>query len=149
MSNIIRTDPFHELARFDPFRSGGFLAGWPRLARRWLDEMPMEPTIKLDVTEDDKAYHVKADLPGVAKDDIKVEIEGNQVSLSAEVKRDKEEKKGEAVVYTERYVGQQFRSFTLEHEIDRAKAEAKFTDGVLDLTLPKTTASPSRRIAVQ
>ena len=148
MSNIMRTDPFRELVRFDPFRSRGFLAGWPRLGR-WLEELPAEPAIKLDVTEDDKSYHVKADLPGVAKDDIKIEIEGNQVSLSAEVKRDKEEKKGEAVVYTERYVGQQFRSFTLEHEIDRDKAEAKFMNGVLDLVLPKTTASPSRRIAVQ
>ena len=147
MSHIIRTDPLHELVHFDPFRRAGLFAGWPKLTR-WLDELPVEPAIRLDVTEDDKAYHVKADLPGVAKENIRVEIEGNQVSLSAEVKREKEEKKG-TVVHSERYVGEQFRSFTLDHDIDRDKAEAKFADGVLELTLPKTFGTSPRRVAVQ
>ena len=147
MSNIIPTDPFRELARFDPFRDvEGF--AWPRL-RRWISELPVEPEIKLDITEDDKAYHVKADLPGVKKEDIAVEIEGNRVSLSAEVKRQKEEKKGESVVHSERFYGKASRSFELRAEIDREKAVAKFTDGVLDLTLPKSGATTSQRLTVQ
>jgi HSP20 family protein len=147
MANITRTDPFRELARFDPFREmEGF--AWPRL-RRLFTEVPEEPTIKLDVTEDDKAYFVKAELPGVRKEDISVEIEDNQVCLAAEVKREKEEKKGETVVHSERFFGRQYRAFTLPMPIDRATAEAKFADGVLSLTLPKNNPAPTQRIAIQ
>ena len=149
MANIVRTDPFRDLARFDPFREfEGGLWGLPRL-RRWLTELPTEPTIKLDVTEDEKAFHVKADLPGVKKEDIDVQIDGNQVSLCAEVKTEKEEKKGETVVHTERFYGKQFRSFTLATDIDEKKAEAKFNDGVLELTLPKCGAPAQHKLAVQ
>ena len=149
MANIVtRNDPFQNLARFDPFRDFEGFLGMPRL-RRWMSELPSEPTIKLDVTEDDKAYHVKAELPGVKKEDIAVEIDGNQVCLSAEVKREKEEKKGETVVHSERYYGKQYRSFTVNHEIDRKKAEAKFDNGVLELKLQKNSATPSKRIPIQ
>ena len=148
MRSIIRTDPFNELARFDPFRDFEGVWGLPRL-RRWLTEAPAEPMIKLDVTEDDKAYRVKADLPGVKREDIDVKIDGNQVSLSAEVQREKEEKKGETVVHCERFYGKQFRSFTLGDEIDEKKAEAKFADGVLELVLPKTGAPVQHKLTVQ
>ena len=144
MANITRFDPFKELTRFDPFGES-----WPRLMRRWLPEVPTEPTIKIDVTEDEKAYHVKAEMPGVKKEDIDVQVDGNEVSLSAEVKRETEEKKGETVVHSERYYGRQYRSFTLDKGIDRTKAEAKFADGVLDLTLPKAQAPKGDKIAVQ
>lgn len=149
MANLVtRNDPFEELARFDPFRDFEGLLGMPRL-RRWLAETPAAPAIKLDVTEDDKAFHVKAEMPGVSKDDIAVEIEGNQVSLSAEVKRETEKKEGETVLHTERYYGKQYRSFTLGKDIDRAKAEAKFENGILELTLPKDGGKPSQRVQVQ
>jgi HSP20 family protein len=148
MSNVIRTDPFRELTRFDPFRDFEGFTGWPRL-RRWLAELPEQPQIKLDITEDEKAYHVKADLPGVKKEDIDVQIEGNQVSLTAEVVREKEEKKGETLVHTERFYGKQFRSFTLRDEIDDAKADAKFVNGVLELTLPKSGATCTHKVNVQ
>ncbi len=149
MANIVtRNDPFQDLARFDPFRDFEGFLGMPRL-RRWMSELPSEPTIKLDVTEDDKAYHVKAELPGVKKEDIAVEIEGNQVSLAAEVRHEKEEKQGETVVHSERYYGKQYRSFTLDKEIDRKKAQAKFDNGVLELTLPKNGGAPTQRIPVQ
>lgn len=149
MGNMIPVDPFRELARFDPLREFEGAFGFPRL-RRWMADMPAEPTIRLDITEDEKAYHVKAELPGVKKEDIEVQVEGNQVSLSAEVKREKEEKRGEAVVHSERYYGRQFRSFTLGQDIDRAKTEAKFEDGVLNVTLPKAgPTAPAERIAVK
>jgi HSP20 family protein len=147
MANITRIDPFRELARFDPFRDMEAFA-WPKL-RRLFGEGAEEPTMKLDVTEDEKAYFVKAELPGVKKEDISVEIEGNQVSLAAEVKREKEEKKGETVVHAERTYGRTYRAFTLPMPIDRATAEAKFADGVLSLTLPKDHPTPTQRISIQ
>lgn len=148
MGNLTRSAPFQELARFDPLREMEAFAQMPGL-RRFFSELPPEPAIKLDITEDDKAYHVKADLPGVKKEDIAVEIDGNQVSLTAEVKRESEEKKGEKTVHSERYYGRQFRSFTLGREIDRKKAEAKFADGVLHLTLPKDGSPAAERLTIQ
>ncbi|HSN22446.1 MAG TPA: Hsp20/alpha crystallin family protein [Usitatibacter sp.] len=150
MANIIsRNDPFQELARLDPFRDFESFFPMPRGMRRWMAEVPTEPAVKLDVTEDEKAYHVKAELPGVKKEDIDVEIDGNQVSLSAEVKRESEKKEGETVVHAERYYGRQFRSFTLAREIDRNKAQAKFENGILELTLPKSGATPAQRVKIQ
>ena len=147
MANITKVDPFADLFRFEPFRDvEGF---FPARLRRLFNEFPAEPTIRLDVSEDDKAYHVKAELPGVKKEDISVEIDGNQVSLAAEVRREKEEKKDEKVVHTERYYGKQFRSFTLSREIDRKKAEARFADGVLQLTLPKNGSPAAERVTIQ
>jgi len=99
--------------------------------------------VKLDVSEDDQNYFVHADLPGVKKDDIRVSVNGNQVSISAEVKREKEDKKDKNIVHCERYEGKVFRSFMLDSKVDEAKADAKFTDGVLELTLPKQAGSVS------
>jgi HSP20 family protein len=149
MSNITRFDPFQEMTRFEPFRELEGFAAWPRSLRRLFQDVATEPNIKLDVTEDDKFYKVKAELPGVKKEDIAVEVDGNQVSITAEVKREKEEKKDEKIVHSERYYGRQFRSFTLPREIDRKSVEAKFTDGVLELTLPKNGGPAPERIAIK
>lgn len=148
MANITRFDPFRELSSFDPFRN---LDDWfpvPR-GRTWLRDLPTAPEIKMDVTEDDHAYHVKAEIPGVKKEDINVAIDGNQVSISAEVRQEKEEKKGEKVLRSERYYGSQARSFSLMQEVDQAKAEAKYVDGVLELTLPKKGSTPAKKLNVQ
>jgi len=85
----------------------------------------------------------------VKKEDIQISIDGNQVSISAEVKQEKEEKQGNKLVRSERYYGKQFRSFTLAHDIDEAKAEAEYTDGVLKLTLPKKAGSESKKLAIK
>ena len=105
--------------------------------------------IKMDVKEDNNAYTVHADIPGVKKEDIQVSIEGNQVSISAETRAEKEEKKGEKVLRSERYFGKVARSFTLAHEVDEAKAQAKYSDGVLELTLPKKAAGSAKKLAIQ
>ena len=118
------------------------------LARIFEPLIPAEPAIKLEVTEDDKAYHVKAEMPGVKKEDIAVDVDGNQVSLAATLKRQTDEKK-ENVVHTERYYGRQFRSFTLGQDIDAKAVKAKFAEGVLDLTLPKSGVASSTRVAIQ
>jgi HSP20 family protein len=91
----------------------------------------------MDVSEDDKAYYVKAEVPGVSKEDIHVAVEGNQVSISSEVKKEKEVRKGETVLRSERYCGMQSRSFTLMYDVDEVKSEAKYQNGILELTLPK------------
>jgi HSP20 family protein len=148
MANITRYDPFGDLARFDPF--GAFDDFWrlPRPRSLWKG-FPEEPEIRVDVTEDDKTYRVKADVPGVKKEDIHVSIDGNQVSISAEVKSEKEEKKGETVIRSERYYGRQYRSFTLAHDVDQGRAEAKYQDGVLELTLPKKEETRAKQITVK
>jgi HSP20 family protein len=106
------------------------------------------PRVKLDVTERNGAYLVSADLPGVKKEDIQVAIDGAQVTLTAEVKREKEIAEGERVLHTERVFGKVSRSFSLPQELDEAKAEAKFRDGVLELTLPKKAAAARRQIEI-
>ena len=94
------------------------------------------PEMKVDISEDDKAYQIKADVPGVKKEDIKVKIDGNRVSIGAETRTDEESKSGKKVISSER-ASSQYRAFTLAQDIDAEKAEAKYQDGVLELTLPK------------
>jgi HSP20 family protein len=139
MANITRYNPFDEL--FNEF-SKGF----------WVKPVAFpagtEVSIKVDVKEDDKAYTVRADIPGVKKDDIQVDVEGNVISLRAEAKQEKEEKKGEKVIYSERSYGMASRSFSLPTEVDEKGAKAEYKDGVLTLTLPKKADGGGKRITV-
>ncbi|MDD5298760.1 MAG: Hsp20/alpha crystallin family protein [Rhodocyclaceae bacterium] len=137
MSNIVRHDPF------DDFFRGFFVR--PVEVGSATDA----PSIKLDVKEAGGNFVVHAELPGVKKEDIHISIEGPVVSISAERKAEKEVKEGERVLRTERYFGKVSRSFQLGQDIDDAKAVAKFTDGVLELTLPKKAASAGRRLAIE
>jgi len=146
-SKLTNYDPFGDLARFEPFRSLDDFFKDFRL-RPSLRDMELEPRIKMDVSETDKAYTVKAEIPGVKKEDIKVNVEGNQVSISAESKNESEQKEGETVVRSERYYGQQFRSFTLPVDINDAEVQANYRDGVLELTLPKKAGKTARKITV-
>jgi HSP20 family protein len=147
MANISRYDPFN-LTRLDPFSDiDDLFKGF--FVRPMLMEGQPPMQIKMDVKEDDNAYTVHADIPGVKKEDIHVSIEGNQISISAETQMEKEEKKGEKVLRSERYVGKVARSFTLPNEVDEAKAEAKYSDGVLELTLPKKAASAAKKLAIK
>jgi HSP20 family protein len=147
MASLTRHDPF-SLARTEPFGNiDDLFKGF--YMRPVLLEGPQQMAIRMDVKEDDNAYTVHADIPGVKKEDIQVNIEGNQVSISAETRLEKEEKKGEKVLRSERYVGKVARSFTLAHEIDEAKSEARYSDGVLLLTLPKKAVTSARKLAVQ
>ena len=107
-----------------------------------------EVQIKLDVKEDDKAYTVHAEIPGVNKEDIHVSVDGGQVSISAETKKEKEVKEGTKVLRSERYYGKVSRSFALAQEVDESKAEAHYKDGVLELRLPKQTVSKTRKLTI-
>jgi len=147
MANLSRYDPLN-LVRVDPFGEiDDLFKGF--FVRPALFEGQPQMQIKMDLKEDDNVYTVHADIPGVKKENIQVSIEGNQVSISAETKTEKEEKKGEKVLRSERYFGKVARSFTLAHEVDEAKAQAKYSDGVLELTLPKKAASSARKLAIQ
>lgn len=149
MTNLTRFDPLTELARFDPFRSFDELFYMPRLPAAYRPmAMPAEPSIKMDLTEDDKQFWVKAEIPGVKKEDIHVGIEGKEVSISAELKKETEEKKGETILRSERYYGRCARSFTLTHDVDEMKAEAKYANGVLTLTLPKKGGPAVKQVTV-
>lgn len=140
MANITRYNPFEDL--LNDFTRGFWVKP---LALPGGEELKM----KLDVEEDEKAYKVHAEIPGVKKDDIQVDVNGDQISIRAEVKREKEEKKGEKVLHSERYYGMVSRSFTLPTDVDEKGTVAKYTDGVLDLTLPKKQGNGGRRISVQ
>jgi len=140
MANITRWDPFED--SLDDLVKGFFL-------RPMRSESPEQLRIKMDVKEDDKTYTVHAEIPGVKKEDIQVSIEGNQVAISAEVKRDKQEKQGEKVLRSERYYGRVYRAFALAQDVDQEKAQAKYENGVLELTLPKKAATSTRTLSVQ
>jgi HSP20 family protein len=142
MASITRYDPFNELVD-DLFK--GFLVR-PVSYEGARDVLPR---VKVDVAEQNGAYKVTAELPGVKKDDIHVSIDGPQVTLEAEVKQEKEAKQDERVLHAERVFGKVTRSFTLPQDVDEAKVEAKFRDGVLELTLPKKAAAQRKQITIQ
>ena len=147
MANLTRHDP-SSLARFDPFGDIDELFKGFFVRPALLEGQP-QMQIKMDLKEDDKAYTVHADIPGVKKEDIQVSIDGNRVSISAESKMEKEEKEGEKVLRCERYSGKVARSFTLAHDIDEAKSQAKYSDGVLELTLPKKAGTATRKLEIK
>ena len=140
MANILRYNPADEA--FDDLFRGFFM-------RPVRFDAPQAVQIKMDVGENDKAFTVQAELPGVKKEDIKVSIEGNQVAISAEVKNEKEVKEGNALLRSERYYGQVSRIFTLGQEVDDAAAEAAFKDGILSLTLPKRAAAATKTLSIK
>ena len=141
MANIARFDPFNELV--DDLFKGFFVRPLYAGAQDAL------PRMKVEVAEKNGAYAVTAELPGVKKEDIKVDIDGAQVTLSAELKREKEATEADRLLHTERVYGKVSRSFALPQELDEEKVEAKFKDGVLQLTLPKKAAAARKAITIQ
>jgi len=140
MANITRFDPFSDV--FDDM----FRRMWRPV--RWEGEA-VAPEIKVDVEENDKSYLVKAEIPGVKKEDIDVQIDGNMVTISAESKREKKVEEKGKVIRSERYYGSMLRSFSLGNDVDQAEATAKYTDGILELTLPKKATSAAKKLAVK
>ena len=140
--NVTRFDPFNDLVD-DLFK--GFLVR--PLAYDGRTEAL--PRVKVDVSEKNGAYKVVAELAGVRKEDIHVDIDGAQVTLTAEVKQEKEGDKDERTLHAERVYGKVTRSFALPQEIDEAKVQAKFRDGILELELPKKAAAQRKQITIQ
>jgi len=141
MANISRIDPFGDL--FDDLMRGFLVRPIGGQAGAQLPER-----VKVEVTEQNGDYKVTAEIPGVTKDDINVTIDGDQVTISAEVKQEKEVKEGQRVVHSERYYGKVARSFRLGQDIDQGNAQAKYENGVLELVLPKKATASSRQLAI-
>ena len=118
----------------------------------WLSQPPASPRVtraRLDVSERDDRYEVRAELPGASRDGIAVDIDGARVSISASAKTRSEQKDGEKLLYSERRHESFERSFELPQAINSEAAQAKFEDGVLTLTLPKKDAPKARRLSIQ
>ena len=142
MNQVTVIDPFTD---FFPGLLRGFTA--PELRVNGAAAQAPALKVRIDVTESDRAYVVRADMPGVSKENIDVQIDGAQVSISASVAA-QEKVEGERVLRTERFSGSMARTFTLASELDEEGAEAKFENGVLILTLPKKEAAAARRLTI-
>jgi HSP20 family protein len=123
-----------------------FLTPLVQGARR-LDEGLSMP--RLDLSETEKTFEVQAELPGVNKEDIKVSIDGQRVTIEGECRQANEQRQGEQVVYSERSTRRYQRSFALPSEVDDTKAEARLENGILMLTLPKRQGSEAKRVTIQ
>jgi len=141
MQNVISYDPRTDASYDELFR------GFFKPVR--LEGAPTPVTIKMDVTETENGYLIHSEMPGVKKEDIDVAIEGNQVTITAEVKQGWEKKEGDRLLRNERYFGNVYRSFTLPAELDESASVAAYDSGVLELKLVKKAAAPGKRLAIQ
>lgn len=137
MSNLRVYNPFF-MDSVDDFFSGFF-----RPVRS--DEAIQAPQIRVDVNEQENAFVVKADIPGIRKEDINVSVNGNSLTISAELQKEKDEKVDGKVLRSERYYGVATRSMSFGTDVDAATAKAKYENGVLELTLPKRASQQTTR----
>lgn len=134
----------------DPFAIESFEDAFRNFMRPWRTDLAeVAPRIKLDLSEQEGQYTVKAEIPGVRKEDIDVRVDGNVVTISAEVKTEKEEKDNGRILRQERHQGYASRSFTLTCPVDDSKTEARYKDGILELRLPKKASASTKRISVE
>jgi HSP20 family protein len=139
-------DPFGRIVEnmfedmFAPFTHGGALSQW---------QADSTISARLNVSETDQAFEVQAELPGVKKEDVKVAIEHQRVTIEGETRRDNTQREGENILYSERSASRFVRSFMLPVEVDDGAAQARMENGVLTLTLPKKQGSQAKRINIQ
>jgi HSP20 family protein len=141
MQSVISYDPRSDTGYDELFR------GFFKPIR--VEGAPTPVTIKMDVTETESGYLIHSEIPGVKKEDIDVAIEGNRVTITAEVKQEWKKKEGDRMLRNERYFGNIYRSFTLPVELDESACEAKYDNGVLELKLIKKAAAPGKRLAIR
>ena len=103
----------------------------------------------LEVTEGERDYTVKVDLPGMSKEDVKISVDGRRVTVEASSSKNEEKKEGDRILYTERSIASFSRSFTLPLEIDQAQSSAKMDNGVLTLSLAKRTAGEAKQLTIR
>lgn len=149
MTNLMQRIPFVRVlsrcALFrDDDRSRGF---WMRSPQGASGDMP---AIRIDyLSANEHGYTVRAEIPGARKEDVRVRVDGNRVSITAEVKRDQEEKSGDKILCSQSFRGSSYRSFTLDTNVDEDKAEARYDNGVLELTLPARLGRAGRELRVK
>lgn len=145
-SNLTRYDS-SALSLFEPLRALDDMLRDTGLDPFWPSPQ-LTPGIRLDVQETEQAYEVHADMPGLKKEDIKVAVDGRQVSLSAQMEQSGQREQ-DGMLWRERHAGQWQRSFTLPQDVDESQAQARYEDGVLHLTLPKKPGAGGTRLTIQ
>jgi HSP20 family protein len=147
MNNLVRPAErargWDVLGDFDDLMGGWFRS--PAVLRR--DEAARMPAI--DVSEKEESYLVKAELPGVARENLDITINDGVLTINAERKEEKKEEKDDRVIRQERYLGKLVRSLRLGSDIDEGRIEAQYQDGVLKLSLPKTAEVKPRKVDVK
>ncbi len=139
----------NQLRHSDPGIADSLESAFRRFLSPFGGEVDTSPLrMRLDIAETPEAFEVKADLPGVNKDDINVRIHGNVVQIDAEVKREKETRGSDRVLRSERYQGSISRSFSLAQDVDDARVDARYDKGVLTLTLPKKAQDSARKVQI-
>lgn len=140
-------DPFEELRRMQE-RMSRLFEGLPESVG---PSLPVSPEITqtpyVDVVDRDNDIIVTADLPGVDKKDIKIDVRDDILEISAQRKTEKEEKEG-GFLRHERRFNQFYRAIRLPAPVDKSKAKASFNNGVLEITLPKTEKAEVSEIPV-
>jgi HSP20 family protein len=149
--SITRWDPFRELEdmsdRLNRVFGRSALAAIPgATSSEGLFTFDWTPSV--DIAETAEAFEIKAELPDVKKEDVKVSVEDGELRISGERKREKEEK-GKKIHRIERSYGSFMRTFTLPPNVDDAKLSAEYKDGVLNVRLPKTEQAKPKAIAVK
>ena len=94
-------------------------------------------SVKTDVIDKGDRYIIKANLPGVDRESIKVEVKDNILSIKAETKKEKEEKKGDKLIRQERFIGSFYRAMSLPDDADSDHLKTEYKDGVLTIIIPK------------
>ena len=141
MQNLVSYDTKTETGLDELFR------GFFRPVR--VEAAPTPVVIKMDVTETENGYLIHSEMPGVKKEDIDVAIEGNRVTITAEVKQEWEKKEGDRMLRNERYFGNIYRGFTLPAELDESACDATYQNGILELKLVRKAAAPGKRLAIR
>lgn len=113
------------------------------------DALPSPSQMKVDVRENEGGFLVTAEIPGVPKEEIHVSVDGNVVTLSAEVRQRDEKTEGEKLLRSERYYGSVSRSFQLPADLDADGCQAKYEHGVLTLNLPKKQGGRGQRLTIE
>ena len=152
-TQVARWDPFADLGLLQRWRPFGEFGDSPSRLSRMMEEAfgearPSLMAPKVDITESDDQYAVAAELPGVKKDDLTLEIQEGVLTIRGEKKEERDEKrdKGRRL---ERYYGAFSRSFSLPSDADADKVEASFKDGVLTVALPKKPEAKPAQVAIK
>ncbi len=130
---------------FDRLLDEGFERFFAPVAQA-ADDTPRSPA--LDVRESEQGYTVTLDMPGVAKEDVKVSIDGRVVDIEAQARKQEDVKDGDRIVYRERSISSYARRFKVASDIDQAESGAKLENGVLTLSLRKRGAPSAAQITV-
>jgi HSP20 family protein len=143
MSALVRYETPTTLSNlFDDFLGNGIFNAWDR-------DISLVNYPRVDIVEEKDTYKITADMPGLDKKEIAVEIKNGVLSLSGEKKEEKTEKDKNRYYHYERRFGSFRREFALPDHVDADHVEAKYANGVLELTLRKTEAAKPKQIEVK